>query len=759
MSTHPADFRVEIIKARPQGVVSDSLGAPVVGEVIDITSRVPRDGFGTINRAVERDFLSFKTGDLTLTVRNHDGYFDDLFAFFTPTDVWGMRVYRRGEIQFSGCIIGLGSIIFDKKAKTVEFTIYGLTKLLDLTSAAGVSRNVSAMTWTSGSGTSMVVNSTTGLLTGDTLHIGGLNAEDVTVRSVQSATSILLEAALTASHTAGDPVTLETPFYRYKTPEFLVNALFAEAGIGMAQLSISGSFLIRPAPTPVNVGGLDLGTYAPVSPPVQKDGNRFQHLNNAGGLGKSFYQSDSTFDGDWTLDDTTAQPWVDWSRYYVTQPTNTPRLRARGIPGQTSVGLLENASAVHACGYDFQSIAGSGRHFNLHTVAGNTVLRINTTVDYGTTWAAGSDIAIRAGTIGTWLSVSNDYDPIRDDAYIQYNIGGILHSEHVDVGTGTITSIIQSGDGLNHYFGFCYIPTLDYTVCMRSTDATGPLTQIAAFRGTTQLWVRSFPSCYAQQGTVSLTYTYPTQTMRYINGWLLCLCISDGAIQFVASDDEFQTYSVGKLEPDTINGNYYGARVNDGYATVCYSGATVPKSYNIAIPGELGTIKYADFTDMSVGEALKLLAVFANALFWIDDDLQGHFVSRDLYDAGAVQDITNRVKERSDTILWEQTSQWTSLTGNDIAVTSGDQAFAVDGIELESSLLPNECFAQALVDSYQTFYSKQRQYSELEVHDVDGRIYRPLDRVMLDGILRCLVFESDHALTDDSVTLTVLEDN
>src|SRR5882672_5204803 len=127
-------WRVEITQASP---VAQAGPAPV-----DVTSRVQRDGFGYINRAMERNLLSFKTGDLTLVTINRDGFFDAFFADLDPTQRWTIRVFRRSMTVpiFAGVLMGLGSIRFNRREKTCEITAYGLTRILADASAEPASR-------------------------------------------------------------------------------------------------------------------------------------------------------------------------------------------------------------------------------------------------------------------------------------------------------------------------------------------------------------------------------------------------------------------------------------------------------------------------------------------------------------------------------------------------------------------------------------------------------------------------------------------
>jgi hypothetical protein len=769
MPGHPADFRVEIIKARPQGIVSPTLGAPVAGDVVEITDRVTREGFGSINRAAERDLLSFKTGDLTCTFDNTDGFFDDLFALFGATEIWGLRVYRRSDPtpQFYGCLIGVGSIAFDRKTRSVEVTAYGLTKLLDMTAAENVKRTLGPFTVTTATigATTITLNSTAGLLTGDVLHLTDhVNSEDVTVKQVTSATVCSLEAALLHTYAAGNVVECTTPFYRHKSIQWLVEQLFTEAGIGIADLRLSDSQFNRLAPTPVNLEGLSLANNA------RRGMGQYTGRWNVGIHGVDDY-SQGEPDEAWTVQGSVDRGLYDHSPYFP-QGYDFVGLLGSAYPGEPQPGLFEPVAGVT------QESAGGGRFatywgavdyttspyriwgLGLGTVP--SMLRERTTVD-GVAYTAITNVVLPANDNITPGSGGLEYDPVRDIVHVAWTgpggLGTTRHFRYYDLVGLAWTDCKQGGDAVTTgYYGPRYIADLDYTLVLRNVTASsvGPAFTICAFRGATILWERPFPSCLIADAVASNPYIYPTRTARYINGSIYLVLIADGAVQLVRTDDEFQTYVMRELAPSTTNTTIMACRMGDTYRIACYTGAS-PRGYYIAAPLYAGVVDYADFDGLSCAEALKKLAVLANAVFSVDDDLQGHFVARDLYDPGAVEDIDDRIMERADTLLWEETAQYATVAGNSVEATAGDAAFAADGIELETSFLPNEAFAQALADAYYLFYSVARRYLELMVHDRDGRIYRPLDRVTVGGI-RCLVHESDHSLMDDEITLRLLED-
>lgn len=762
-----ADFRVEIIKARPQSIVSPSLGAPVAGDVIDVTAHVELDGLGSVNRAMERDLLSFKTGDVTLTFDNPAGFFDDLFAFLGATGVWGLRIYRRGQVQFYGCLIGLGSINFNVKDRQVEVTAYGLTKLLDLTAGENVKRTVAAMTVTTAAAgaTTITLNSTAGLLTGDVLHVTDhTKSEDLTVKQVTSATVCSLEAAIIGAggYAAGSPVVLSTPYYRNKTIAWLVTALFTEAGIGIADMRLSNSQFNKLAPAPVNLEGLSLANNA------RRGVTQYTGRWNVGIHGVDDYGQDEPDDA-WVVQGFVDRGIYDHSPYFP-QGYDFVGLLGSAYPGEPQPIVFEPVAgttievgvsqkfATSWGAIDYKS-SPTKRIWGIENGAANSYLIQNTTID-GVTWGGVTQFLIAAATTST-LESGCEYDPVRDIVYTVWKqvASTTRFFQYRDLGGAAWVDCKQAGDAATTgYYGPRYIADKDYTIVLKNTTgvSTGPAFTICAFRGATLLWERPFPSCLVVQEHGGCSAFFPTRTARYVNGSIYLVLVSDGAVQLLRTDDEFQTYTMRKLCEGTSETVAMCARVNDTYRIACYKG-TAPRGYFVAAPFYAGVVEYADHEGLSDGEGIKKQSVLANALFWVDDDAQGHFVARDLYDPGAVLDITDRIMERSDSILWDQTAQYVTVSGNGHEATAGDHAFAADGIELESALIPNEAFAQALADAMYAFYSAARRYLEVTVLDTDGHIYYPLDRVIIDG-LRYLVYESDHDLVADEVTLTLLED-
>jgi hypothetical protein len=767
----PADFLIEIIKARPQGIETFDLGPVPTATPIDVTNRTDFENLGAVNRAMERDLLSFKTGDMTLTFFNEDGFFDDLFApsAFGATDIWGLRVWCSGEVQFYGCLIGLGSILFQRKDRKVEITAYGLTKILDMTSAEGAEckRSFLSAGYTlngnhgAGAITLTITTGAADFVAGDIWHITDHNnKEDVTIRQRLNSTQVLLEAGLSNPWLGGTAISIMTPFHRFRTIDFLVRQLNKQAGFAMLELRINPSQFSRLAPTPINIGGLPVFTGSTptlgnqvYTNPAEISGARVESLGGDGAY------SQATPDAVFVREGTPVQSaWVDWSRYY--SAAETPPTTMLRCPALNET-ITDGAHMMpHNVGWDFRSAT---KVMYFWDNANRRVLK-RTSAD-GLTWAAAS-VVTAAGIITGWSNgnfgeMGCELDQARGMIYAWTTTDPtIVRGFGVyDIAGATWTDLRQPGDAADAgYGGVTYVPELDCVICLRSTLPGGPNFEVLAFRGAVLLWRRPFPSCYVQDygsGPPGCFYNWPTHSLRMVNGRLYCVVISDGKAQFVSSDDQFQTYTMKALTDPGVGPRCFGARVNGAYQISCWKG-TSQRGKFIAAPFYAGVIEYADFEGLSVAEGLKKLSILANALPFVDDDLGAHFVARDLYDAGDVLDITDRILEQTDDTIWDQTAQFVTVSGNGVDETAGDHDFSADGISLDSSFIPNPAFGHALAEDYFTYYSQQRQFQDGTVIDTDGHIYRPLGRVMNDGTL-FLVQESDHDLMSNEVRLGRLE--
>jgi hypothetical protein len=755
------NWQAEIIKAPP---------TPLAGQgpaPIDVAEHITRDGWGSINRAVERDLLSFRTGDMTLTFDNPDRYFDDLFSDLNPTDRWTLRVHRDAKLMFQGVILGMGSILFDRKLDNCELTAYGPTRILEDTSAESVTRTFGALTVTTAtSGTdTLTINDTSGLLTSDQLHITDhVEKEDVTVLRVLTSTTVKLTANLQNTYASGSPVTMETPFYRYKSIEFLVAALFSAASIPVAELRLSGSQFSRLAPTGVNLGGLDLTQQDFRTGMGEKDGKVFVTLQG----GSTYSQVDP--DDAWTTEDATSRSYADWSKYFV-QDSAPPNPIVRG-PTQNESGAGASLNVDWATGWDYNPATGVGTEstnwfINFGVLVGGLSALWEAITDDGDTYTAVAPATSHqlpagnqrlAGTTNAAWTV--EYDSTRSICLVGWrDTDGNNYFYQFTPATNAWVDATQGDDTTHGYYGHVFVPELDAILCLRVEDNPyGPAFEICAFRGTTRLWKKPFPSCYvvAQESGASHPGFWPTRTLRYVNGSLYCVAVSDGAVQLIRTDDTFDTFVMRKLFDNTKDTTAGAMRHGSQYRVNVYDG-TEPRGYLVAAPFYAGVIDYADHAGISIAEALQNLAEISNAVFWLDDNLQGHFVARDLIPTGVVREIDDLVMEREDLLHWDEIKQGVTVDGGGEEETSGVVSADSESLSVSSDLVPNAAFAQALADGLLEFYSKRRRAVEVLLLNSDADIYYPYQRVMLDGNRWIVSPESNQDAPNDEVWLKLLE--
>lgn len=741
---------------------------------IDLTSRVVLGNLGSVNRAVERDLLSFRTGDLTLQLDNRDGAMDELFSSLSPTDRWMLDISLIGVTMFRGVVLGQGSVKFNRLDRSCELTAFGPTKILQDTSAESVKRTMgpyTVTTATSGSST-LTLNTTAGLLSQDSLHLSNeVNAEDVVVRQVTSPTQLTLESNLQNGYASGVPVTVNGEGYRYKDVNFLVRELFKAAEIPLREVRLGASQFAKLAPTEVNLEGLNLSPANPWGCPAEASGKVRVTLDDDG----TYEQS--TPDGAWTKIDANDKPWIDWSRYFKQGDPEPAMLLRNPIDFDEGSGGAgkDEFNHPHCSGFDFLSDPRVTYYIQGQTaIVGPQSLWKRTTTD-GLAWTAPAEV-IEVG--GSAMSADNaaadlygaEYDPSANGVYIHWvkNSTGDKFAHFVDLAGPTISDIRQGDDGArdtgHSYFGFCYVPELGYTICLRGKDGRGSIWEVAAFRGTQRLWVKPLPTV----GTINpgpptggvggdRPRVWMTQLARHLNGAIYGLMIKDAATHFWRTDDEFQTVIFGKVLAGPPKAFYFGGRIVGRYHIVGPKDGGF-RGYQVAAPFFAGIVSFADYRGKSASDALNDLAVLSNAMYWVDEDLQGFFVSREFLPATRPEpvDIEPDTLELSEELQWDDSKQFVTVSGGGFEAEQGDKAFVNNDITISSDLIPNEPYASALAENFFEFYSKQRRAAEAEVA-ARGRRFQPLDRVLLRG-LKWFVHELDHDLGEDRARLRLLED-
>ena len=750
-------FHAEILKHAPYT-------APPPGvSPLDVTDRLILDGLGSVNRAIERDLLSFRTGDLTVRLANEDGFFDDLFAFFTTTDRWQFRLTRGTATLFQGVLLGIDGITFDRLDKEVELTAYGLAKVLDETDAGAVGRDIGEINLSSGvnpSDTTLTLTpSTNGLLAGDVLHLNDQQgSEDVTVKTVVSGTQVTLAAGTAGGYVANETeLTIPKPFYRYKDVEFLVRAIFAAAAVPVVEFNIDSPLLARLVPARVNSNKLaEQGIWAS---PAERNARAYVTVEANG----TYYTT--TPDAEWQKEDSNFKPWIDWSRYYK-ETDAAPGTSIRFMSDLPEIGAGTGQLRPGICGFDFRSSPKRIYYILRSLGTADPDLHTDTTND-GTTWIGPGTAAtlpdMATKDIGSQVLRHCEYDHVRDAVYATWQATDLTQfSRYYDVGSTTWSDLRQSDDvsAGKYYYAPVFCEDLDCVLMLRGTFPNiSTEFEIAAFRGTQRLWVRPFPRFYVDDTThTTQALLFPTESLRYVNGELVCLVQNDGKTQLVRSKDQFLTYEIGDVG-EAEHTLLLGGRALGAYwmAASKKPSALTERAVLRAGPLRDALIDFADFDGQAAGQAQANLASMVNAVFWIDDEGGGHFVARDLIPAGDVLEIGDRILEDSGTAIWDEVRQYVEVSGSGATGTAGDKDFISEGFSLSAPFVPNEAFAQVVAAAMLAFIGARRASREVRVWDADGHVYRPMDRVTIDGI-RWVVYESEHEIADEEWTLTLLQD-
>lgn len=767
-------------------------------EPLDITDFVNLEGIGSINRAAEREILSFRTGDVTLSLRDSDGSLAAVFDELDVTTRWTLQITQAERVLFTGIILPLGSVTRNEKEREIEITAYGATKVLDESDASLVRRIDGDFSLTADAAASAELLSTdvpsggTTWLEGDeAILTDQTNNEKVTVKQASNnGQDIELEAPIQNAYLTGSRLIHQTLGNRLFGVQTLIEELFLRAQIPVAEIVLgsltAGGFRFA-GPSPLQINGLHLADYAFAAPAehVETDNAAMSLWDQPLGLeGHTYYHKDPDDDwGDYDIDilssTTRARPFIDWSPWFL----QTDKSSVTVTPRHVEVGPLQvdsNIMSPGTNGFDLRNMANMIQY----RIKGSN-LESRTSAD-GDTWTAWGFVVARPSGFGTSGNIhGTEYDPVRDLVYV-WHVRTIADPSNdeielavYDVVGASWTDLIQADDtGGIGYVGVQYCRDTDLIYAARAPGKTGTVgdhvdfqavqMDVAMFRGTARIAVRKLPRMLNDDPAAAESHHHPINTIRFLGGAIYMLMPHDGNVHLLRTSDDFQTTRVAKMTdgpsragPGTeLNFRIFMGRVKDKLYITALDGTEAvgagQRGYHVGAPFFAGVIPFADFTDQSCAEALRDLAILTNCIFWVDDDLQGHFVARDLAPQGVVREIADRILERDSTALWDQVIKFVKVSGGDSEETAGDAAFAAGGLELTSPFIPNDAYALALADSLLGFYGLRRSHEDIQLDNPDDEIFIPLERLTIEG-KPFFVYESDHDVIDKEVRITLLE--
>ena len=696
----------------------------------DITDRVSLDGLSRLTLAVERNLHAFRAGDLSLTLDDGDGFFSGLFDGIDTSDRWRLRAERDGVLHFSGTIVPIDSIHFDRKEHLVEVTAMDLSKALEDIPADTVSRSVSlALTATASAGTNtLTLASTASLYAGDEIHLSasGFNPETVEIALVLSATQVQLTQNLANTFGTAAILSLATPFHRHKTPEWLINSLLDEAGSVIAGrvLRLDGPTGRVPIFSDQSTNRLDQTT-VPTSL-LQKDGNEF-----AGFAATSFEQAGPA--DDWTSV-ATPRNWIDWTPYR-TQAQGEPATHANSPSGDPDLyGVDFTPGALVA--YFVTCLGGTPRLLHLYKY---------TSAD-GLTWT-GPTLHALLKTLGvgfSWVGWAGDYDSTRNRYYYAgKGDDGTLEYGYYDIAAAAKT-VLSAAE---------YVTAIRYSA---EADA------VLAFNLTSWKVEQWRDAAKIQESPAFSHSGAPTiKQARYLNGaWIMPGYALAVPTVFFSDDGMVSFIQIPLSEAITVSaGSGLKATIVDGQSRIACTampgqGDQQTKFY-VGSPAFSGVVPYADFEGQSVANALDDLAILLNGVFFVDVQGVAYFVLRDLDSGSPVATLDDLVLEREEDPIWVETYDYVAVSVGNGEAGAGVKTSTSRNLEVDIQLAVSLGVGTAAAFYLLSFYEKRRRVARVTLED-RGEVYRLLDPVSLDGI-SWIIYSVERDLGTYEVSAELLE--
>lgn len=712
------------------------LTAPT-GQRYDVTDRVPLDGLATISLLIERNLHQFRAGDIDLTLDDGDGFFSDLFEGIKASDRWHLTVDRDGARHFAGLVPGIDSIRFKKKDRLCEVHALDLSKGLEDVPSDGVSRpdNIYALGANiSISNTTITLNSTAGLFNTDRFSVteDGVS-EEFTIALILSSTQVqVTSGAANAFTAAGATVQLVTKFYRFATPNFLVNALLDEAGNLINGRSVDASAPFAGSPIFSEASTQGLPSTAVPNAFLQKAAKHFVRVGSA-----VFDQL--TPDANWASAGTDRQ-WIDWSPY---------RTQAEGEPATfaTTTGALD----PEVLGVDLTPGA-----LVLYRVAINpgdsrqVILNKYTSAD-GITWAGPSLVSTLGDNLVLGFDMhfaSGDYDSVRNRVYYawdgdlgsQFGYWDVAGAARVILDTSDARAIAANGN-------VRYSKEFDGLVVYNSTQKV-----IEIWRGTSIV--------LAYSGGLASNWS-PKQT-RYFNGVWYTVGYPQGIPSVLFSNDNFANVQQILLAGKPAGGvtTRHLTIVNGTVRVVVNAapniGTTAIARYYVASSTDQWTIAYADFSGQSLINSLDDIAIVLNAVFFIDAQGVAHFHPRRGDSGTEIKVLDDLILEQEEDPVWLELYDYVEFTLPAGGIASAGQKTSVSrNLTVQVQFVSTDVVAASIATTIHSFFSKERRHLSLELFD-DGTVYNLLDPVRIFGS-DWLVYSVDRDLLGFELRMEVIE--
>lgn len=680
------------------------------GVSYDVTERMSLEDSGTLSLSVERNLHEFRAGDFSVILEDGDGEMAALFEDAEPSDRWDLKFFRDDEPLFLGVVIPVDMVSIDRRNFTVEINAVDLSKALEDVTAETVRRPSTsyALTATATAGTNLLtLNTTAGLMNGDELNLfQGLTSEDVVIALVKSSTQVQLTDNTLYTFTSAATVTLSTPYYRARTPAFLIDALLDAAGDRIAGRSVQLTGPTGRVPVFADQSTNLLDQILVPTSLLQKGGKQF-----AGFAATSFDQASP--ETDWGSV-APARNWVDWTPY---------RTQAQGEPA-----TFANSPSGDPDQYGVDFTPGALVAYFLDT-NGAALCRLNkyTSAD-GVTWAGPTIIAtvFSAGAGNTVVGFSGDYDSTRNRFYyVARGSAGTQEFGYYDL-SGATDNTISTASTYSLAGTIRYSAEADLLMLRNAKD-----NHFEAWRDVTK---------QHDSPVFTSLVLMDAKQLRFLAGRWIWLGTSRGVPTVFFTDNDFasvlQIPLTEALPPGSSTA--YKATIVNGQFRIALnavsSSGTVMARYFVGSELFSGIVPYADFTGMSITEALVELAVILNGVYGIDRDGKARFVLRDLDSGEASVSLDDLIIERSDLPVWQETFDYVEVSAEGgVKGAAGTKTAVSRNLSVSVRLPVSGGVATSIAEYLFRFYSVKRQLVRASFDDADDYPLQLMDPVTLDG--------------------------
>lgn len=718
-----------------------------VGTEYDWTSRALGDEFSTVSETMEEDVLQFVHSDITVTLDDSDGVVSALLMAIGATSKWRCEIWRNpSNWSFLwGGNIDATTIRQNFGNKTVSFTAYSFSKLLDLASAEDVKRTVTGVTGNAQiDSVILTVSDGTQLVIDDEIELSQSGVKEKRRIATKNGNSFTVTEAWKTSFSVAT-LTLLTPYYREQQPDYLARELFIKSGITTVHTRLDTLALSEPYPGRMNSSGL---TRALVDC-VTKRGSNIAVFENLA----SFYAPGPTTGfnaGSYTPD----QP-SDWTAYAGTEPASFKSI------GTNDSGTRITGNQTVYYWYLSTDTTGTG-----------TNLQLNLRLKDSTTPSARSILVANVGYNTDlydgipWFNTSLEYDQTESRVWVSYK--GYKPDGQVDL----------SATGCKAYNGSTMVQ-----------DSTRPVVGGSKLRfsyigphmvefGTDSINIRNAATPYATVAILEHRSNLVAWTLRRVSfdATSYWVCIQRREAAEFGKYEWFLilwSYTTGEVLSETkIAGGYAITRC---YGSVWYDSIGVDDVYTGYVELEevgghyfyltksgANTIPYADFEGKSCSEAMRELAISSGCVIRVDRNKAGYFIGRNSLAAQfgsapvTISDPLRKEKKR----FWEWLRTSCEVTGkahvteDEFTELVGDTGNTQFRLSVEAAYVSTPGLARALAWNYVSFLNQTNgQMDVVVVEPSDGPV-ELFNRVILDGVTyRVFKTENDYATGEQSLTL------